>query len=506
MIRVQWPTITLLLALMAQLAYAEPPDGGNLLQQHGVLRLSAATPHPSGYIGIGTDFQYFKVSGFLSSNQDHARMVNTYAINWAPWKFFEAAFAMHVTSDSSVTNVSATNKQEELQVAVGDPELAIKGGVEVGGGFSVGGLLDLRFPSGAGFFQPSGAATNVFFAVLGSWHGPSRVPIGIHLNIGFLRDGSGNLFDRPQVLTPAQLYSAQVSSFNRVITRLALEYVTKYVGPFFEMSLEPYVGGGAPGFSNSPGVVSLGVHAWPTKSRGLQLLAAVDIGVTGVTDVSSLGLSAGQYAVVMPRWNLLLQASYRFDAFAKPEVKVVTNGGGGTGENPPPPKVESGVIHGTVLDSKTDKPIWNARISVEGEEASSLAVSPTDGSFRTYKVRAGKATVVATADGYAPGKLEVQVTADGTVEAPLKLEPRTSIVPGTLRGTVKAMAGKLGSATVLIPEIDKTIDVGSDGVFTVSLKPGEYKIVVSAKGFRTQTKSIRIQEGSTIILNVDLYK
>jgi hypothetical protein len=506
--RVQWPTITILmLALMAEArAHAEGPDGGNLLQQHGVLRVGDATPNPSGYIGIGTDFQYFKVSGFLSPNQDHARMVNTYAINWAPWKFFEVAFAMHVTSDNSVTTVSPTTQNEELQVAVGDPEIAIKGGVEVGGGVSVGGLLDLRFPSGAGFFEASGAATNVFFAVLGSWHGPSSVPIGVHLNIGFLRDGSSNLFEKLQTLTPAQLFSAQVSSFNRVITRLAVEYVTRYVGPFLEMSLEPYVGDGNPGFGRSPGIVSLGLRAWPTKARGLQLLAAVDIGVTGVGDGTPT-VSGNNYSIVIPRWNLLLQASYRFDVFAKPEVKVAGTGGtGGGGDTPPPPSAESGVIQGTVLDAKTGRPIWNARIGVEGEEASSLAVNPTDGSFRTYKVRAGKATVLASADGYAPGKLEVQVTADGTVDAPLKLDPRASIVPGTLRGTVKAMAGRLASATVLIPEIDKTIDVGTDGMFTVSLKPGEYKIVVSARGFRTQTKSIRIQEGSTIILNVDLYK
>ena len=66
----------------------------------------------------------------------------------------------------------------------------------------------------------------------------------------------------------------------------------------------------------------------------------------------------------------------------------------------------------------------------------------TDGAFRTYKIRVGKATVVATADGYNPARLEVQVAADGTVDAPLKLEPRTTIVPGTLRGTVKDDSGR----------------------------------------------------------------
>jgi hypothetical protein len=490
--------------LLATPARAEEPNGGNLLGQHGVLRLSAATPLPSGYLGIGTDFQYFKASGFLAQNQDHARMINTYAINWAPWRFFEVALALHVTSDNSMTTVG-TNKTEELQVAVGDPQLVIKGGAVLGAGFALGGLLDLRFPSGAGFFEASGASTNVYFAVLATWFGGSRVPLGVHLNIGFLRDGSSNLFERPQMLTPAQLFSAQVSSFNRVVTRLAIEYLTTYVGPFLELSLEPYVGDGAPGFGSSPGILSIGLRGWPTRSRGLQLLAAVDIGVTGVSDGTAI-TSAGQYAPVLSRWNLVLQAQYRFDVFAKPAPASGRTGGGDEPTSLPVAKVETGVIRGAVIDGKTDKPVWNARVTLEGEEASSLAVNPADGTFRSYKVIAGKHVLTATADGYAPAKVEVQVAADGTAEAQFKLASRSSVVPGTLRGTVKALTGKLRQATVLIPEVDKSISVEADGSFTISLKPGEYKIVVSAKGLRTQTKSIRIQEGSTVILNVDLHR
>jgi hypothetical protein len=497
------------LLFLASPAIAEEPNGGNLLGQHGVLRLSAATPLPSGYLGIGTDFQYFKASGFLAQNQDHARMINTYAINWAPWRFFEVALALHVTSDNSTTTIgnsaAPNNRIEELQVAVGDPQLVIKGGAALGAGFALGGLLDLRFPSGAGFFQASGASTNVYFALLATWFG-SRVPLGVHLNIGFLRDGSANLFERPQTLTPAQLYSAQVSSFNRVVTRLAVEYVTRYVGPFVELSLEPYVGSGAPGFGSSPGLLSIGLRGWPTRSRGLQLLAAIDIGITGVGDGTPI-TGAGQYAPVIPRWNLVLQASYRFDVFAKPALTAGRSLGEGPTSLPAAKaKVETGVIRGVVLDAKTDKPVWNARVTLEGQEASSLAVNPADGTFRSYRVLAGKHAITAVADGYAPARVEIEVAADGTAEAQLKLASRSSVVPGTLRGTVKAVTGKLRQATVLIPEVDQSIAVEADGSFTISLKPGEYKIVVSSKGLRTQTKSIRIQEGSTVILNVDLHR
>jgi hypothetical protein len=510
--RASW-LVALATMAVAGSAQAGMPEGSNLLGQHGLLRLSAATPLSAGWLSLSTDFQFYKVSGLLVSNSDHQRMVNTYTINWAPFRFLEAAFAMHVTSDSSSLNTSGATPTEELQVAVGDPEIVLKGGYELGKGFGLGGLLDVRFPSAAGFFQASGSATNVFFAVLGSWSGGNSLPLGIHLNVGFQRDGSSNLFDAPGKLSASQRFAAQVSSFNRVVTRFGMEYITSYVGPFLELSLEPFVGDGAPGFSKSPGTLSFGARVWPTKAKGLQLLAAVDVGIIGVgdgTDTVNNPANCGltntcKYAFVIPRWNLLLSLAYRFEPFAKPEKVVVGGGGGGGGEIPPPPP-KPGIIVGSVVDERTDKPIWNARVSLEGEQASSLAVNPSDGGFRSYKLDPGKHTVVASADGYGTAKLEVQVPPDGEGQARVKLAARTTVTPGTLRGAVKALTGKLAGATVLIPEIDQTISVESDGSFTVSLKPGEYKVVVSAKGFRTQTKTIRILEGSTVILNVDLYK
>jgi hypothetical protein len=481
-------------------SHADSPGGGNLLGHRGVLRANAAVPQPAGWFGLTTDFQYFKASGFLAPNQDHSRMVNSYGIAWAPWRFLEGAFALHVTSDNNTAGSS-----EELQVAVGDPELSLKGGAELGYGFSLGGLLDLRFPSGAGFFQSSASATNVFVAVLGSWSGGSKLPLGVHLNLGFLRDGSGDLFPDPKKLIASQRYAAQVSSFNRLVTRLAIEYVSTYVGPFVELSLEPYLGDGAPGFGDSPGLVSFGARVWPTRTRGLQILAALDVGVTGVGNGQPVVTDPNKFAFSVPRWNILFQLSYRFDPFAEPTVR-----GEGTGASTAPPPVNvprTGIITGEVLDAKTDKPIWNARVGVEGEQASSLAVNPGDGSFRTWRVATGKRTVVASAEGYSEARAIVDVPPDGQGEAKLKLAPRTTLVPGTLRGTIKSVAGKdVSGVTVLIPEIDRTVPVDADGGFNVSLKPGEYKVVVSAKGLRTQTKSVRILEGSTVILNVELYK
>lgn len=481
---------------------AEEPSPGNLLGQNGVLRTNAAFPSPAGWLSLGTTFEFFTAANFLQENRDHSRLINTYLINWAPIQLLEAAFALHVITDN---NTAPTT--DELQVAVGDPEFSFKVGIPFGSDWSLGGLVDLRFPSAAGFFEASASATNIFFAVLGSWTPSSSWPMGVHLNVGFLRDGSANLFDNLEKLSLAQLYAAQVSSFNRFVTRLAWDYATRYVGPFVELSLEKYVGDGSPGFGDSPGVLSFGAKIWPTKRQGLQLLAALDIGLTGVSQGKPvIEPSVGQYAFPIPRWNFLFQLSYRFEPLAEPEVVRIVR----PGETALPGASETlkfGVIQGTVLDSRTNKPIWNALIKLEGENVSNLSVNPEDGSFRSFKVSPGTKFLMVSADGYQSARLEVHVKPEGETVAEVKLSPKTVIIPGTLRGTIKAVSGKPpASATVLIPELDKTIQVGPEGTFTVSLKPGEYKVVVSSAGFRTQTKVINITEGSTVILNVELYK
>jgi OmpA-OmpF porin, OOP family len=494
----------LLLVGFPRPAHAETPDGGTLLGIRGLLRTSSASSLPAGFFSLGTDFQFFKVADLVEKGQDHSRLINTYSIAYTPFRWLEAAIALHVTSDSS----SGPGSRSDLQVAVGDPELLVKGGAGLPAGFFLGGLVDVKFPSGAGFFEASGSATSALFAALASWSAGPRVPLWVHLNVGFFLDGSKNLFDDPSRLDADQRYAIQLSSFHRVITRLGVEAVTRYVNPFLELSLEPFVGDGAPGFGDSPNFLSFGLKAWPTSKRGLELLAAVDIGLADVGDGSAGSLPSGKWSYAIPRWNLVFRLAYRFDPFGKPEPgpRVASNG---PCEGAPPraeaPK--TGVVRGHLLDEKTRKPIPGGLVAVGGEESSGLAPDPRDGAFATYRIEAGARTLVASAPGYLEKKVEVAVTPGGTVEVEIALAPRTTVAKGTLRGQVRDLRGRaLSGATILIPELDQSLPIGSDGTFSIALRPGEYKVMISADGFRSQNKRIRISEGSTVILNVELHR
>jgi hypothetical protein len=478
--------------------------GDTLAGLRGLARTVAATNNAAGYIAVGTNLEFFSASEFIRDGTttttlyDHSRFDNTYTFAIAPLRFLEVALALHVISDSTSGGGLAAN---ELQVAVGDPQLSLKGGFELMPGLAVGGLVDARFASGAGFFEASLDSTILTLAALGSYTLPS-LPLSFHLNAGFVIDGTENLVD--STASNYERFAAQVSSFNRVLLRVGVEYATKYIGPFLEWSMEPFVGGGNPGVGGSPMRLTIGARGWLGKSKGLQLMAGVDIGLTGVGPRDPGDVEAGKYAFTIPRWNMVLRASYRFDPFYEPAPKIVDRP-----IDPKGPDVKAGpklaALSGAVLDSRSGKPVWNARVRV-GSEVSWLAVDPQSGRFRSYKLPVGKRTVTVSAKGYHDKKVAVEITEDGgSVE--VKLAPSAAIKPGTIRGTVTAVGGRrVRRATVLIPELDKSIRPGKRGKFSVDLKPGEYKVVVSARGYRTQKKTIRVVEGETVILNVELHR
>ena len=293
---------------------APVPQGENIRGHRGLLRTMSAHNQTEGFFSLGGNLEFFTAGEFLpapdGAKADHSRLATTVNLAWAPLSFLEAALAINVVSDNS-----SVGDVDELQVTVGDPQLSVKGGYEVLSGLAFGGLLDVRWLTGTGYLQAGSSSFTLTMAALGSWKVSSKLPLAVHLNVGFIVDQSESLFDDPSLLTPSQQFAAQLSSFDRVLTRVGVEYVTKYVGPFIEFSMEPFVGSGAPSFGDSPTRLSFGAQAWPGKKKGLQLLAAIDIGLTGVGDGEPRDLEADKYAFVIPRWNLALRASYRFDPF-----------------------------------------------------------------------------------------------------------------------------------------------------------------------------------------------
>ena len=529
--------------------------GDNLHGLRGLVRLTSAALHPPGWFAVGTTFQGFTTSDLTGANTSHSRLRTTFSMAWAPIQWLSVALAMHVTADDSSTNTDNPNQQRDaLQVSVGDYELLLKGGGQLAKGFHLGGLLGWQIPSGAGFFSSGVSASRITLGLLASWQPMSTLPLQVHANFGVLIDNSTNLFseddsngdpvdaDKPQLskLTPAQVFSAELSSKHRILARVGVSYETRYVAPFVEVSFEPFIG--APSAPTNaatgesffdvpfgPSYLTVGIQGWIGRSRTLQLMAGVDIGLLGVgnnktqttiptetgSDTNGNGqidpnesVVVNEYLFPISRWNLIFRASYRFDPFAPPElIAVPTKDHCPVCEPKPSEKDRFSYIHGLVIDSQTGQPLDSARVKVLGSDVSAVAVVPTTGEFRSQDVKVGTHRIKVSCPEYTSQEVPVTVTPQPT-KLTVNMVKAASQEKGTLRGVVKRRGNgrPLSKATVLIPQLNRTIKVDSDGSFEARLPPGKYQIVISAPRYRPQTKYPRIRSNEATIMNIDLYR
>ncbi|MCK5800994.1 MAG: hypothetical protein KAI47_27590, partial [Deltaproteobacteria bacterium] len=98
--------------------------GDNLSGLRGLARTVAATNNAAGYISLGTNLEFFSSSGFIRDGSsttlyDHSRFDNTYTVAFAPLRFMEVSFGLHVISDNTTgTGGNLAARNDGLQVAI----------------------------------------------------------------------------------------------------------------------------------------------------------------------------------------------------------------------------------------------------------------------------------------------------------------------------------------------------------------------------------------------------
>ncbi|MDX2021675.1 MAG: carboxypeptidase-like regulatory domain-containing protein [Deltaproteobacteria bacterium] len=84
-------------------------------------------------------------------------------------------------------------------------------------------------------------------------------------------------------------------------------------------------------------------------------------------------------------------------------------------------------------------------------------------------------------------------------------EPAAPETPaGQLRGLIRSWKGQGLRATVRVEPIGIEAQTDEEGAFAVDVPPGAYQVQIVTKGFRTQTREVRIEENGVTVLNADL--
>ena len=132
--------------------------------------------------------------------------------------------------------------------------------------------------------------------------------------------------------------------------------------------------------------------------------------------------------------------------------------------------------------------------------------SDAEGHFMLEGVEPGPVKVQATTPDFADAEELAQVPADGEATLDFMLVRKTTEVRATLRGLIRAKSGEAVAATVRIGELKLKLTVKADGRFSADVPSGRYTVVIEARGYLTQTKTVEVSGGDQAIFHAELEK
>ena len=152
-------------------------------------------------------------------------------------------------------------------------------------------------------------------------------------------------------------------------------------------------------------------------------------------------------------------------------------------------KPKPGKIAGKTVDNKNNV-LGEVKISIGGEQK---AVTNANGEFITPDIVIGKYVLEFDKAGYEHKAVDIEIKAGmeqniGTVSL--------NIIPGTLSGKIIPE-----NANIFVNE--KSVPV-KNGNFETKLEPGEYKLKITAKGYKPFEQTITINPGNHINLDINL--
>ncbi len=354
----------------------------------------------------------------------------------------------------------------------------------------------------------------------------------IATNLGFRLDQSDGSAEGANRLSAADRLSLGVSSSNALLLGLGVGYRLGSAEIFGEWSWDFLIGSDAPDAGQSPMRAGLGGRIWMLDQNALQLELGLDIGLSSRPDPDLL--NTGTVLIpIEPRFGVHAGLVFRFPAPERPQTEDVEPEGCQLTSCPEgqelnaeacrcdtvaPPAPTTGTVDGNVTDEQ-GAPVPNATVAIGAAAATPPAdgTAPADaappagvtattdaaGHFSLANVAPGAAQINATADGYQPATVDVNVVAGQTVTANITL--RADLPQGQLRGVIQSFQGRaISGATITVNPLGTQATTDAEGLFQVDVPPGAYQVTISAQGYTEQTRAVTVEERGVTVLNVDM--
>jgi hypothetical protein len=484
----------------ASTASAESLERGRGVNaQPGVLRTLSGFASAPGSWTISASGSYGWQPNLLVEGDSAQRTWGRLALSYAPWRFFQAALSI----EQFIGLYSNADGESGGLVSgsVGDPRLSLRTGWALGGGFSIAGQVELWFPSGIGDFSVAGRSISPFVSVATSF-APESVPLGVHLQVGYHHNRSGEMLRQFSGFTPESLaLSGVTSSLHHLVLGLAFEYRLGPVAPFVELTSDLPMDNG--GLDKTWLLVGLGARLWLGPDDAAQLSLGLEIrALEGGTDPDTETQRVWESpplvnAMVGFALTLPIRRQGPID-----DTTVTTLDDSGSSPDPAASAVVGGRARGRVLCG--EEPCGRGTlVEVVDSGGSPFLVDPTTGSFTTIELAPGIYQLRATTDGAEPVTADVEVRSGEIAEVTLALDRPESVATG-IRGRVTDFNGQPVQAQVRIPALDIELETDADGQFELEAPPGIYQVMIWANGYQTQTSRQEVPHGGMVVMNVEL--
>jgi hypothetical protein len=301
----------------------------------GLVRIMDATAGGPMQWSLGFSSALMVKKGFLYTGDvrdRHVHYMGTLHASLAPLRFLELFLAVGFRVDSTDLSIQDPSTHRRL----GNSLFGVKGVLPVSDLYTIALAVTPRFYVEADGLAFDWGATSVSLVLAQTidLSARTRVPLRIHLNLGWDFDNTAHLVARRESEASAEAGSAQfimrferfvldVSRVDVLLAAVALEATTSWASPFVEWTYGIPVArqgfdcpaGGPTAFPDDDDCLiekkarafhmdlALGLRISPPSLPGLAVMLAVDVGLTGVgVDVRELP--------AQPPYRLLLGLSY----------------------------------------------------------------------------------------------------------------------------------------------------------------------------------------------------
>jgi hypothetical protein len=457
----------------------------------GVVRVPVAGPVDRSGVAVAASAGYGWTEGVLHEGDSHNRALGSLAVSVRPTPFFAAVLRLDGRYDSSLGPQSTRGW-------VGDPRLELRVGTLLGDAFRIGGQLNVWLPGNS---APSWVldSTTPDASVLASYQRPDS-PVTLASRAGFRWDNSARSAPAPDRLALSDRLSLGLNQASAVLVGLGIAVaVVPRVEGLADATWDLLVGGGSPGPSKSPILLSIGARYTLDPAGSWQLEA---VATASPSERPTVAVGA-PLVDVEPRVGGFINLVVRPAAPRREAGAVVP----AQPPAPAPAPVLSPVrasLHGHILSETGHSPIAAAHLTIRsGSGPPRETHTDEQGAFEVEDLDLGEATVEVTADGFAPATRTVTLSAS---PAELEVSVAKALPSGQVRGLVRDFGGKPVMAAVRIEPLGVEVKLDRDGMFQADVAPGAYDVLIHAAGYVDQHRRVIVERDGVTMLNVELRK